>query len=391
MTHTTENLRYWLALNHVPNLGPIKIQSLLEYFESPQAIFQAGTMAWQAAGLTEKTIHSLSAPDWEKVDSDLRWAEQKHAAILTIDDPEYPQMLKSISDAPTLLYVLGQKAALQQPQLAMVGSRNPSHAGLDIAHEFAACFARMGLTVTSGLALGIDAASHRGALSESAAMGSGYTVAVAGTGLDRVYPARHRELAHEIVEKGVLISEYAPGTPPLPANFSRRNRIISGLSMGVLVVEAALQSGSLITARCASEQGREVFAVPGSIHQPLAKGCHALIRQGAKLVETAEHVLEELAGFIGLMAQNQQDFAIGAADSGLDSGQNKAENEPNSGINVDEEYRQVLKCIDFEPTSVDKVVERSGLTADAVCSMLLVLELQGYVTALSGGYYCQSR
>ena len=395
MTQTIENLRYWLALNHVPNLGPLKIQSLLEYFESPEAIFQAGKTAWQQAGLTEKTLHSLSAPDWEKVDSDLGWAEQKNAAIVTINDPVYPPMLKSISDAPTLLYVLGQKAVLQQPQLAMVGSRNPSHAGLDTAHEFAACFARMGLTVTSGLALGIDAASHRGALSESAAVGSGYTIAVAGTGLDRVYPAKHRDLAHEIVEKGVLISEYAPGTPPLPANFPRRNRIISGLSMGVLVVEAALQSGSLITARCANEQGREVFAVPGSIHHPLAKGCHTLIRQGAKLVETAEHVLEELGGFIGLMAQNQRDSTIASgvnvADVGASLGQNNAKNEPNSGINVDEEYKQVLKCIDFEPTSVDKVVERSGLTADAVCSMLLVLELQGYVTALSGGYYCQSR
>lgn len=383
MIHNSENLRNWLALTHAPNLGPMKIQVLLDYFESPEAVLNAGNTAWQSAGLSEKTIQYLRAPDWDKVETDLKWAEQKNASILTLDDVDYPPMLKSIADAPTLLYVLGKKDVLQQPQLAMVGSRNPSHAGMDTAHDFAAYLAKMGLTVTSGLALGIDAASHQGALSVTGESG-GYTVAVAGTGLDRVYPARHRELAHHIAENGVLISEYAPGTPPLPANFPRRNRIISGLSMGVLVIEAALHSGSLITARCAVEQGREVFAVPGSINNPLAKGCHALIRQGAKLVETAEHILEELGGFISLLAENNQ---LGQRSPG----QNDLNNELKPVINVDAEYQEILKCVDFEPTSVDKVVERSGLTADAVCSMLLVLELQGYVTALSGGYYCQSR
>lgn len=301
-----------------------------------------------------------------------------------MDDDRYPTLLKAIPDAPPVLYILGQVEILQLPQLAIVGSRNPTHAGKDIAHDFAAHLTNMGMTITSGMALGIDAAAHQGAL-DSMQMGNtghGFTVAVTGTGLDRVYPAKNREIAHKIAENGVLVSEYAPGTPPLPGNFPRRNRIISGLSMGVLVVEAALQSGSLITARQAIDQDREVFAVPGSIHHPLAKGCHALIREGAKLVETADHILEELKGFAVMIGESSVESQKSAV---------KEEMEQNSSLNVDEEYQQVLKCVDFEPTSVDKVVERSGLTADAVCSMLLVLELQGYVTALSGGYYCQGR
>ncbi len=381
MTETENSLRNWLALTHVPNLGPIRIHSLLEAFDNPSVVLNAGRSVWEEAGLSEKLIQHLSSPDWDKVDADLRWLEQDNASILTLDDERYPPLLKSIPDAPPVLYVLGQPEILKLPQLAIVGSRNPTHAGKDIAHDFAAYLTSMGMTVTSGMALGIDTAAHQGALDSmcSDREGTGFTVAVTGTGLDRVYPSKNRDIAHKIAENGVLVSEYAPGTPPLPGNFPRRNRIISGLSMGVLVVEAALQSGSLITARLAIEQGREVFAVPGSIHHPLAKGCHALIRQGAKLVETAEHILEELGGFVGMLAE------------GTNTTNKTEDEETNSSQNVDDEYKQVLKCIDFEPTSVDKVVERSGLTADAVCSMLLVLELQGYVTALSGGYYCQGR
>jgi DNA processing protein len=391
MIETENSLRNWLALTHVPKLGPIRIHSLLEVFETPATIFAAGISGWKDAGLSEKMIQHLSAPDWDKVDVDLKWLEQENASILTLDDDRYPPMLKNIPDAPPVLYILGQVEILKLPQLAIVGSRNPTHAGKDIAHDFAAYLTSMGMTVTSGMALGIDAAAHLGALDtmQSNRDGHGFTVAVTGTGLDRVYPAKNRDIAHKIAENGVLVSEYASGTPPLPSNFPRRNRIISGLSMGVLVVEAALQSGSLITARLAIEQGREVFAVPGSIHHPLAKGCHALIRQGSKLVEKAEHILEELGGFATML--NEQDgFCVESSFSEQKSAQ-KEETESNSLLNVDDEYKQVLKCVDFEPTSVDKVVERSGLTADAVCSMLLVLELQGYVTALSGGYYCQGR
>lgn len=385
MTQTENSLRSWLALTHIPNLGPVRIQSLLEIFDNPTTILDAGHSGWQQAGLSEKLIQHLSAPDWDKVDLDLKWAEQENTSILTLDDDRYPAMLKAIPDAPPILYILGQPEILNLPQLAIVGSRNPTHAGKDIAHNFAAYLTKMGMTVTSGMALGIDTAAHQGALDSmhSHFNGHGFTVAVTGTGLDRVYPAKNREIAHKIAENGVLVSEYAPGTPPLPGNFPRRNRIISGLSMGVLVVEAALQSGSLITARLATEQGREVFAVPGSINHPLAKGCHALIRQGAKLVETAEHILEELSGFTAMIDET--------VENNRSSEKQVDEIESNSLHNVDDEYKQVLKCVDFEPTSVDKVVERSGLTADAVCSMLLVLELQGFVTALSGGYYCQGR
>ena len=385
MTQTENSLRSWLALSHVNKLGPIRIHSLLEVFKTPSAIFSVGRQGWQEAGLSEKMMENLSAPDWDKVDADLKWAEQENANIITLDDDRYPTLLKNISDVPPILYTLGQAEILKLPQLAIVGSRNPTHGGVDIAHDFAAHLTSMGMTVTSGMAMGIDAAAHKGALDTMAkdVSGHGFTVAVTGTGLDRVYPAKNREIAHQIAENGVLVSEYAPGTPPLPGNFPRRNRIISGLSMGVLVVEAALQSGSLITARLATEQGREVFAVPGSIHHALAKGCHALIRDGAKLVETAQHILEELGGFREILDDSEVEN-----QSAKSSNQ---EEDHNSLINADDEYKQVLKCIDFEPTSVDKVVERSGLTADAVCSMLLVLELQGYVKALSGGYYCQGR
>ena len=382
MNESENNLRHWLALSHVPNLGPVRIHALLDVFESPTEILNAGKSVWIDAGLSEKLIQDLANPNWEKVEADLLWAQQDNAHILTLDDARYPDLLKSIADAPPILYVLGQVEILKLPQIAIVGSRNPTHGGKEIAHDFASYLVSMGLTVTSGMALGIDAAAHQGALDCKAA-NKGFTVAVTGTGLDRVYPSKNRELAHKIAESGALVSEYAPGTPPLPGNFPRRNRIISGLSMGTLVVEAALQSGSLITARLAGEQGREVFAIPGSIHHSLAKGCHVLIRQGAKLVESAEHIIEELGGFAQMLQQTGQE---------LPSSELGSETEETSTIlNVDDEYQQVLKCVDYEPTSVDKVVERSGLTADAVCSMLLVLELQGYITALSGGYYCQGR
>jgi len=305
MTQTTDFLRSWLALTHVNKLGPVGIHSLLETFNTPAAIFAAGRSAWREAGLSEKLIEQLAEPDWDKVDADLVWAEQERASIITLDDERYPSLLKNIPDAPPVLYTLGQPEILKLPQVAIVGSRNPTHAGIETAHQFAAYLTSMGITVTSGMAMGIDAAAHEGALesmANSALKGSGFTVAVTGTGLDRVYPAKNREIAHKIAENGVLVSEYSPGTPPLPGNFPRRNRIISGLSMGVLVVEAALQSGSLITARLASEQGREVFAVPGSIHHALAKGCHTLIREGAKLVETAAHILEELGSFSDMLA-----------------------------------------------------------------------------------------
>jgi DNA processing protein len=259
---------------------------------------------------------------------------------------------------------------LSAPQLAMVGSRNPSVEGRRNAEEFAEYLTKCGLVITSGMALGIDAASHRGALKAG-----GGTVAVWGTGLDRPYPPRNRDLAEEIAAKGVVISEFPPGTPPLPMHFPRRNRIISGLAVGTLVVEAASQSGSLITARLASEQGREVFAIPGSIHNPMARGCHRLLREGAKLVQAGSDILEELAPLLGL------EFPVVATDSG--AVQTTADAAPPE----DPEYKLLLNSLDFAPTSVDALVERTGLTPDVVSSMLLMLELQGQVEASPGGRY----
>lgn len=368
MADELESLRPWLVLHRAPYLGPATFHSLIERFGHPGTILGAGRAALSAAGLREETLAALLEPDEAAIDADLAWVDQPRAHILTLADPRYPARLREISNPPLLLFVLGDPDCLALPQLAMVGTRNPTPAGQETAQEFARHLAGVGLTITSGLALGIDAASHRGALK-----GGGYSLAVVGTGLDRVYPARHRELAHEIATQGALVSEFAPGMPPLAANFPRRNRIISGLSVGTLVVEAARQSGSLITARLALEQGREVFAVPGSIHNPQARGCHQLLREGAKLVETAQDVLEELGSLVAYTPTPAGTEAV-----------------CDTAPELDAEYQKVLECIGYEPTSVDTVVERSGLTADAVCSMLLVLELQGFVAATTGGHYCQT-
>jgi DNA processing protein len=317
--------------------------------------------------LPDKLHSALKKPDWQLVEQDLLWLASPDRYVLKLDDPRYPTLLKEIPDPPPLLFVQGDINCLQDWQLAIVGSRNPSASGRDSAFEFARYLASGGLHICSGLADGIDAAAHKGALA-----GGGKTIAVVGTGLDRVYPAKNRELAHQIAGQGAIVSEFPLGTPPLAENFPRRNRIISGLSLGTLVVEAALRSGSLITARMAMEQGREVFAMPGSIHNPLARGCHQLIREGVKLVETAEHILEEL----GAMAEFAQ-----ITELPTDSQQSSRP------VNDDAEYQQLFEHLGFDPIHIDELISRSGLTADAVSSMLLLLELQGRVSALPGGKY----
>jgi DNA processing protein len=358
-----DELHYWLALLHLPGVGPVRLRDLLNHFGSPRRLLEQGA---RERTLEPALLEALRAPAWDAVERDLAWAGAGRT-ILTLADPRYPPLLAQVHDAPPLLFIHGNVEALAQPQLAVVGSRNPTPLGEETAQQFARVLAGAGLIITSGLALGIDAAAHRGALAAK-----GQTVAVFGTGPDRIYPARHRDLAHAIVDGGgALVSEYPPGTPPLPGHFPRRNRIISGLSLGTLVVEAALRSGSLLTARSAVEQGREVFAIPGSIHNPLARGCHRLIRDGAKLVETAQDVLEELAP--QLRAALAQEPALSVGEFGLD-----------------EEYRRLLDCLDFAPTAVDILVERSGLTADAVSSMLLLLELEGYVASAAGGGYART-
>jgi DNA processing protein len=359
----------WLALLHAPGIGPITLARLLEHYQTPGAILAAGqSEKLRASGLLKKNSYEyLSNPDWGAVESDLNWARSDPTHhILTLDSRDYPVLLRQIADPPPVLFVKGDVSLLNYPQLAIVGSRNPSPVGAETSYAFARSLSACGLTITSGLALGVDAAAHRGALD-----GNGATIAVTGTGLDRVYPAQHRKLAHAISARGALVSEFPPGTAPKPDHFPRRNRIISGLSLGTLVTEAALRSGSLITAQQALEQGREVFAIPGSIHNPLARGCHSLLRNGAKLVEEICDIIDELGQFqpaVSTRAPNQR--SISPAIPGLD-----------------QQQQMVVNNLGFEPTSMDTLIERTGFSADNLATSLLSLELAGLVSAVPGGLY----
>ena len=332
---------------------------------TPEQIFQASSDTLVKLGLKNTSIQAIKNPDWTLIDSDLRWLAETDSYALTITDPAYPAQLKEIADPPPILFVRGDPSLLSMPQIAIVGSRNPSTSGLETAFNFAKSLSTSGFVITSGLALGIDAASHRGAL-----QGGGYTIAVAGTGLDRVYPAKHKDLATAIVKTGAMISEFPPGTSAKANHFPRRNRIISGMCLGLLVVEAAKQSGSLITARMALEQNREVFAIPGSIHNPLARGCNALIREGAKLVETTQHIFEELNVYI----QEDEDFT-----------------EKNPETTLDLEQQTLLNLVMFSPTSIDDLVTQTGYPIEVIASTLLILELQGYLEATPGGCYTRIR
>jgi DNA processing protein len=343
-----------------PAIGCRTFLKLLQT-HTPEQLFAESPHNWTRLGLKSETIAALKNPDWAVVDNDLAWLAQTNNWAITIQDALYPPLLKELSDPPPLLFVRGNVALLTLPQIAIVGSRNPSTSGKDTAFEFAKSLSHCGFVITSGLALGIDAASHQGALSVG-----GFTIAVAGTGLDRVYPARHKDLATEIVNKGAMVSEFPPGTTAKANHFPRRNRIISGLSQGLLVVEAAKQSGSLITARMALEQNREVFAIPGSIHNPLARGCNALIREGAKLVETTQDILEELNHY----NQQVENLIIEPMQSMLDL-----------------EQQTLLNRVMFSPTSIDELVTESGVAVEILSSMLLILELQGYLEATAGGCY----
>jgi DNA processing protein len=284
-----DELRAWLTLARAPGMHGGVLPELLSHCSSAAGILAASAASLRSAGLEQRLIDALRSVDSASLDQDVHWLERHGHHFIHWGEARYPSLLAQLRDAPVGLYVRGNPEALSLPQLAVVGSRNPTPSGRDTAREFAAHLSGCGLTITSGLALGIDTASHHGALA-----GAGSTIAVCGTGLDIVYPASNAPLALDIAAAGALISEFPLGTPPLKHNFPRRNRIIAGLALGTLVVEAAVRSGSLITARLAAEQGREVFAIPGSIHNPLARGCHQLIRQGAKLVETAQDILMEL-------------------------------------------------------------------------------------------------
>jgi len=353
-------LAYWLALIRVPGIGSRTFLRLLET-HAPEQVFKEPVSALLALGLKEASLPAIKNPDWVAVERDLVWLGQAGHYAITINSPDYPRQLKEIADPPPVLFVYGNPSLMASPQIGMVGSRNPSTMGKETAFNFAKNLAECGFTITSGLALGIDAASHRGALAAN-----GFTVAVAGTGLDRVYPASHKDLATQIIGNGALVSEFPLGTVAKANHFPRRNRIISGLSQGLLVVEAAIQSGSLITARLALEQNREVFAIPGSIHNPLARGCNALIREGAKLVETTQHIFEELPPYF------QQDEKFIATD--------------NQSM-LDLEQQTLLNLIMFEPTRIDYLVAQTGSPVEEIASTLLILELQGYLETVPGGCY----
>jgi len=360
---TNDHLFYWLALWHTPGVGPVSFLKLLTCFDSPEAVLHANDAELLEQGVSDSFIKARRHTDWQAADADMQWLQAAPTHhILTCKDANYPGLLRDIADAPPLLYVLGDSHCLANRQLAIVGSRNPSAGGEQHANDFAMALVEMGLTITSGLALGIDACAHRGALSAGAS-----TIAVVGNGLDRVYPARNRALFEQIQQQGAIVSEFPPGTLPRKENFPRRNRIISGLAVGTLVIEAARRSGSLITARLAGEQGREVFALPGSIHNPLSRGCHELIRQGAKLIENIEHIVEELGP---LLLQQQL-----------------AEIPEHAPLELSAEEQHLLNKMGFEPCQIDNLIQMSGLTADAVSSMLLTMELRGVVESLPGGSF----
>ncbi|MBT8058129.1 MAG: DNA-processing protein DprA [Gammaproteobacteria bacterium] len=343
-------------------------------------VVRAGAGALRKAGLADDAIAALKSPDASLLESDLAWLGQQGHHLLTWDSPSYPSLLRSIPSAPAALFAVGDPEVLWTPQVAVIGSRNPTAGGQDNARDFAGELSRQGMTVTSGLATGIDSTAHAAALDAG-----GTTVAVLGTGPDVVYPAGGEALAERIRRRGVLVSELPPGTGAKREHFPSRNRIISGLSLGVLVIEAGLRSGTLITARMAANQGRDVFALPGSIHNPMSKGCHRLIRDGAKLVENVSEVLQELAPLAGRLAE---ELGGRIADDESDVGDeplDKAAADPQ--VEDDPEYRQLLSCIGYDPKPIETIIEQSGLTARAVSAMLLMLELRGTVEAHPGGAY----
>jgi len=372
----------WLKLILVDGLGPRRMSALEAAFPNPLDAVEASEAQLRQAGLTRRHIEQLRHPDQDRLERCLAWLAGERRWLITREDALYPPLLKRIPDPPLALFVAGDPNILVAPQIAIVGSRNATSGGLQHARSFAATLARAGLTITSGLAEGVDGAAHAGCLDAG-----GTTLAVAGTGLDRVYPARHRDLAGRIAGSGALLSQFPPGIGPLRGNFPARNRIISGMSLGVIVVEASLRSGSLITARLASEQGREVFAIPGSVHNPLSRGCHRLIRDGARLVETADEVVEELAPLARELAGEIEGLlapAPPAAASGLE------ESASSPHMEGDPEYKRLLEALGFDPTPVDEIIERSQLTPAAVSSMLLMLELDGQVSAHPGGRYSRN-
>lgn len=378
-----EELSGWLRLQLTPGVGNTTARQLLAAFGLPERIYQQSAAALSEVVSTRQTAALLQSPAELPALLELTWAwlqqDPERHRVLTLGDPAYPQSLLNMEDPPLLLYGMGASEVWQHNLLAtgdarsvaVVGSRNPTAQGVANARQFSQALAQAGMTVVSGLALGVDGAAHEGAL-DGATAGLLATIAVVGTGLDRVYPKQHLDLAHRIAQRGLLLSEYALGTPPLSANFPKRNRIIAGLARGTLVVEAALQSGSLITARLASEQGKDVFAIPGSIHSTQARGCHALIKQGAKLVECAQDILEEL---------QLPDAPSIAINSGAACAM------PAGADSLFDADTGVLEALGFDPANLDALQARTGLDTPSLQAKLMELELLGWVARLPGGLF----
>jgi DNA processing protein len=361
------NIHYWLALKYIPRLAIHKKLALVKAVGLYQ-LFQLPASDLAIFNLSQKQQAAITSPDWLKIEKVINLSIACQSEIIGFDDDLYPKLLKEIYDPPLVLFTKGDSKLLGQPQIAIVGSRNSSASGRDNAFYFAEQLTQYNLVITSGLALGIDAAAHKGALNYK-----GSTIAVVATGLDNVYPSRHKTLAKDIVtNNGLILSEFVPGTPPKAGHFPRRNRIISGLSIGVLIVEATIKSGSLITARCAIEQNRDVFAIPSSIQNAQAKGCHWLIKQGAKLVEEVADIVEELniltKSSLNLNRNNNKEGVI--------------EKNKNQDLFND----SLLASVGYEITPVDTVVSRSKLPTDVVLTRLTMLELRGLVSAVPGGY-----
>ncbi|MBL4865692.1 MAG: DNA-protecting protein DprA [Pseudomonadales bacterium] len=409
-----KEIQYWLALWRIKGVGPLFFRRILNRLGDPTKVFEQELPALVQLGFSEAACtqvkrYASGAADPVRVgvERDLEWLAQDNCHILTWDDPLYPPLLKTIHDAPPLLFVQGDPGFLQDIQVAIVGSRHPSRSGIDNATAFASHLSELGILPTSGLALGIDGAAHQAAVDKQSP-----TIAVTGNGLDIVYPKKHHRLTEQIVEYGAIVTEFGTGVVPRASHFPRRNRIISGLSVGVLVVEAALKSGSLITARMALEQGREVFAIPGSIHNPMAKGCHALIRDGAKLVETAEHILEEVQSLIQfqLFENSIDNGKVVAKETPMEQlpllantlvaerintnsvlQKSTVEKATTSSQNplagdIGEKELLILNGLGDEPTSIDLLVERTCLDSKCLASVIVMLEIKGYVVAEPGGY-----
>lgn len=375
----------WLRLSSISGIGPARQRSLLAAFGLPAQIF-AASQASIASVIGSDAARALLAPveaGWLEAASN--WLEAADHHLITLADPHYPATLLEITDPPVLLYLKGRLELLQRPAFAIIGARSASVQGEANAEAFARHLARHGLSIVSGLAAGIDAAAHTGALavSEGENENAGSTIAVIGTGIDRIYPARNAGLARRIAAHGAIVSEFALGTPPLSQNFPRRNRLIAGLSQGVLVVEAALNSGSLITARLASEQGREVFAIPGSIHSPLVRGCHRLIRDGAKLVETAEDIIEELRGRMG--KELPEALRNPPAPRQLGIKQPIGPQRQLELATLSPESRAVLDVLGHDSLDLDSLATHCNLTVEALYAILLPLELDGLLVRLPGG------